>query len=354
MSAESVALAHYRSRAGLADALARAARRLWLRVDRSNIAASWQAQLVDLLVLVNGAQLAAAQAAEEYVDTVLAEQNIGGDAEGRLAPRALAGVASDGRTLDTLLYQPVVATLGAISQGAPVDRALAGGLANLDMICRTQVADIGRAADQVALTARPRVDGYVRMVVGRTCGRCVVLAGRHYRWNAGFARHPKCDCIHVPAAEDTADDIRTNPRAWFDSLSSAEQDRQFTTAGARAIRDGADISQVVNARRGAFGLTPAGARITAAEARALRNGLERGRLQAQDVFGHQLFVTTEGVTTRGVAGRRLGARTDRVKVDGARYTSARAPRLMPESIYQIAGNDRPEALRLLRRFGYIT
>lgn len=29
-------------------------------------------------------------------------------------------------------------------------------------------------------------------------------------------------------------------------------------------------------------------------------------------------------------------------------------RVMPESIYQIAGDDREEAIRLLRRFGYIT
>lgn len=161
--------------------------------------------------------------------------------------------------------------------------------------------------------------------------------------------------MHVPAGEDTADDIRTDPRKWFDSLSEAEQNRQFTVAGAQAIRDGANISQVVNARRGAYGLTPAGARITAAEARALRGGRDRGRLEAVDVYGRQLFITTEGVTTRGVAGVRLGAKETGVKrPSGGRYRSARPPRLMPESIYQIAGDDRAEALRLLKRFGYIT
>ncbi|GAB3817687.1 VG15 protein [Micromonospora zhanjiangensis] len=349
-AAEQVALAHYRQRRQLIDALAAVARRAWRRVDRDDIARSWAAQLVEVVALTNAAQLAAARTADDYLDQVLDVQGINPAREGRLVPASVAGVASDGRTLAGLLYEPAVGTLSAIKAGADVDRALAGGYALLDMMVRTQLADAGRTADQVALAARRHVGGYVRMVVGNTCGRCVVLAGKWYRYNAGFRRHPRCDCIHVPASEDTGRDIRTNPRAWFDSLSAAEQDKQFTKAGAQAIRDGGDISQVVNARRGAYGLTPAGARITAEEARAIRGGRARGRLEAVDVYGRQLFVTNEGVTTRGLAGRRLGAR------DGSkqgRYRAAKTPRLMPESIYQIAGNDRAEALRLLKRFGYI-
>ena len=57
------------------------------------------------------------------------------------------------------------------------------------------------------------------------------------------------------------------------------------------------------------------------------------------MFGRRVFVTTEGTTRRGVAGARLG--------------QARTPRLMPESILEIA-TDREDAVRLLRRFGYIT
>src|SRR4029078_24859 len=114
-------------------------------------------------------------------------------------PAGFAGRASDGGNLASLLYQPAITALMSIGSGAAVDRALAGGRANLDMIVRTQVADAGRGADQAALTARPQVQGYVRQIVGATCSRCVILAGRFYRWNAGFQRHPRCDCIHVPA-----------------------------------------------------------------------------------------------------------------------------------------------------------
>lgn len=142
--------------------------------------------------------------------------------------------------------------------------------------------------------------------------------------------------------------------AYFRSLTRDEQDRAFTKAGAESIRLGADISQVVNARRGALGLTPAGARLTGDEATALRGGRQRGRLEAVDVFGRQLYVTTEGVTVRGSAGVRLGARETGVRRPGDRYKSARPPRLMPESILAIAGDDRDEAVRLLKRFGYIT
>ncbi|WP_432050302.1 hypothetical protein [Verrucosispora sp. NA02020] len=354
MSVEQVAQAHYRQRRRLVDALAAVARLLWVRVDPDDIARSWTGLLAELVPLTNATQLAAARSADGYLDEVLDAQRIDPAREGRLVPAGVAGVASDGRPLASLLYEPAVGALVAIRDGATVERALAGGYAALDTMVRTQVADAGRVADQTALVTRRRATGYVRMVVGRTCGRCVVLAGRHYGWNTGFDRHPHCDCIHVPAADDTADDVRTNPRAWFDSLSAAEQDKQFTKAGAEAIRLGADISQVVNARRGAFGLAPAGARITADEARMLRGGRERGRLEAVDVFGRQLYVTSEGVTTRGQAGIRLGARESGEKRDGGRYRSARPPRLMPESILAIAGSNRNEAVRLLRRFGYIT
>lgn len=148
--------------------------------------------------------------------------------------------------------------------------------------------------------ARRHVAGYVRMLVPPSCSRCVVLAGNFYRFNAGFERHPRCDCRHIPAAEALAGDLALDTRAYFDSLSEAEQRRVFTVAGAEAIRDGADIGRVVNARRGMY--------------------------------------------TAQVGGRRVLATT---AVSGSRV------RLMPETIVRVAPN-RAERLRLLRLHGYIT
>ncbi|GLZ62868.1 hypothetical protein [Micromonospora sp. NBRC 107095] len=353
MGVVELALAHYRRQVSLARMTAREVARLWARVDRQAIGASWAASVPAALQVVSTAQAVAAASSSAYLDDVLEAQDIDPEAEGRIRVDAFAGVASDGRDLAALLYQPAITALAGVKQGATEARSMAAGRLALDLIVRTQVADAGRVADGVAVVARRQVGGYVRLLSPPSCSRCVVLAGKWYRWNAGFERHPRCDCRHIPAAEDTSEELATDPRLYFDSLSEAEQDRVFTQAGARAIRDGADMSQVVNARRGARGLAPAGARLTADEVRILRGGRSRGRLEPTDVFGHDLFITTEGVTTRGVAGRRLGARETGVKREGRRYRSARGVRLMPESIYQIAGGDRDEAIRLLRRYGFI-
>jgi hypothetical protein len=203
--------------------------------------------------------------------------------------------------LDTLLYQPAVTALRAIGSGVDVRRAMTAGQLELDMIVRTQVADAGRVADGVAVTARPTVLGYVRMLSLPSCSRCIILAGRVYRWNDGFLRHPRCDCRHVPAVEDTADDLRTDPREAFNAMDAADQDRIFTKDGAQAIREGGDLLRVVNARRGMY--TAAGKALTRV-----------------------------GTSRRGT-GRRV--------------------RLMPEQIYREADDDRGEAIRLLRLHGYL-
>ena len=118
------------------------------------------------------------------------------------------------------------------------------------------------------------------------------------------------DCIHIPAVEDSADDARTDPIAYFRSLSGAQQDQVFTRAGAQAIRDGADIYQVVDARRGTY------------------------------TAGGRTYTRT-GTTRRGLAGLRLGAR------------GRTAGRLTTDQIYLEAAGDRDEAVRLLELHGYI-
>jgi hypothetical protein len=300
VSAEQVARDHYRARRRLTSVVSDMVRSLWREVAPGDLDASWARLLPQLVLGVSGAQLIAARMADAYISAVLAEQDADPDPVGEIVPAAFAATASDGRPLETLLVNPVTVVKAGIGGGASIDQSMAAGLANLDMLARTQVADAGRAADQVALVARPRVTGYVRMLVGASCSRCVVLAGRRYGWNAGFLRHPSCDCVHVPAVEDRADDVRTDPRGYFNQLDAAEQDKAFTKAGAQAIRDGADIAQVVNARRG---------------------------MQTATAYGREVLATTEA--------------------------AGRGVRLMPQQIYADAGGDRDLAIRLLRRFGYI-
>jgi hypothetical protein len=317
----SVALAHYRRRARMARALERQAVELWRQVERANIARSWSTLMSQLLVTLSAAQAAEALAADAYVAAALAAQGNPAVPVATLNSQGFAGVASDGRTLDSLLMQPVVTTKVGLAQGWALPQAMAYGQAALQMIVSTQLADAGRIADQVSMVSH-HSQGYVRMVVGRTCSRCVVLAGRWYRWNASFQRHPRCDCTGIPAAEDAAGDLRTDPAAYFRSLSHAEQDKLFTQAGAQAIRDGADMSQVVNVRR--------------------KNALYAAGGQR---------LTREGVTRRSLYG---GYYIDDAGNLRKRPRGVKAPpRLTPEEIYRQSGGDRDEALGLLRRYAYL-
>lgn len=295
MAVERIAAAHADQQKSLARRAARELGRLWRQIDQGAIAASWRRLLPQALAVLTVAQGAAADASGAYADALLVEYGLPVETAGRVRPGAFAGVASDGRDLAGLLYQPAITALAQIADGTTPARGLLSGQVALDMIVRTQVADAGRVADGVALVARPGLTGYVRVLSLPSCARCVILAGRRYGWNAGFRRHPRCDCRHVPIAGFVPDDVRVRPRAYFDSLPAAEQDRVFTRAGAEAIRDGADIARVVNARRGL------------------------------------------------------------VEADGRLFTTERAgrrSRLMPEQIYRDA-KDRDDAIRLLRLHGFI-
>ena len=239
-----------------------------------------------VVAVVTAAQVQAATEAERAVDEILTEQGIDAVSAYALAPESLAGVASDGRDLRSLL-------------------ALAQTADQFDTIVETQLADVGRQATTATMTARPQVSGYVRMVEPGACSRCIILAGRWYRWSTGFDRHPRCRCTHIPSQENVAGDYRTDPAALFESMSAAEQDKAFGKAGAEAIRAGADMGQVVNARRG---------------------------MRTAQMAGREVTITREGRTRREVA--------------------YKAERLMPETILQIA-DDRQDAVRLLSLYGYI-
>jgi hypothetical protein len=303
---------HYRRQQQLTLATVAATRRVWSQVE--GLDSSWPTLGARLTVLLTAAQLAAARSSAEYVPEVLASLGVTAEPVAAVSAGAFAGAASDGRPLDTLLYGAVTTAKRAVGRGVPNRDALAAGGRFLDLAVQTQVADAERAATGVQIAVRPDVGGWVRMVNLPSCSRCVVLAGRFYKWNRGFLRHPACDCRHIPATEAVADDLRLNPRR----IVKQGQVTGLSEADRRAItEDGADVGQVINARRG---------------------------METASVYGRRLKVTNEGVTRRGVAGRVMNEQGDSYQ---------QTPRLRPEAIYQIAGDDRDEAIRLLRRFGYV-
>lgn len=321
---------HYQRLQRLQAVVVASARRAWRRMEPTG---NWGEQYrrdvgPKLTALLVASQVAAATQADAYMAEVLNELDFGPPATpGVLNPRAFGGWAGDGRSVTTLMEGAVVRAAKAAATDVTAEQALAEAEAWIDMVAQTLISDATRAAEAAALAPREWVEGYVRMLNPPSCSRCVILAGKFYLYNEGFERHERCDCVHIPAQEADYTDLRVNPDRYFQSLTESEQDRIFTNAGAQAIRDGADIGQVVNARRG----------MRTAQQNP-RGWIPKGRLQRTDVFGRGVFITTEGVTRRGGARKAMGGRP---------------VRLMPESIYEIA-TDRADAIRLLGLYGYIT
>lgn len=277
----------------------RAARKSWRKVDPSYISESWRESAAPLSPVVSGVQTQAAIAGSEYAAASLAEQGIYRTPQAFVAPQAFAGFAPDGRSLDGLLSFPAVRAKVLIAGGMSAPDALGKAGQLLDRIVTNVAADTARQSASVDIATR-RGTGYVRVIVGETCRDCIVLAGRFYRWNAGFARHPGCDCIHEPTTKALSEGQVADPYAHFHSLTREEQDALWGEADAQALRDGADIYRVYNAGRN-------------------RRGAPK-------------MTTTEGTSRRGY---QRGQR-----------------RLTPDGIYKQAGS-REEALQLLEQHGYI-
>lgn len=295
------AVSHYKAMQRLQALVVLTAADLWAEVSLADLSGSWAAQVPLLVPVLTGVQVKAASAGASYGAQTLADQGLYEAPQHFVNPTGFSGIASDGRSLEGLLYAPVPHVKTLIAGGMDPKQALRQGGKFLTTLTRTQVADAGRAAAGVD-TATKRQVAYVRMLNPPSCSRCSILAGRVYRWNAGFQRHPKCDCVHVQTTQVHAaktEGLVHDPYEYFKSLSPEDQDKAYTKAGAQAVRDGGDIFQVVNSRRG---MKPGG-------------------------------ITTAGTSRRGNFGRN-------------------GPRLTPEAIYG-KGLSREATLAELERFGYI-
>jgi hypothetical protein len=232
------AVKHYKQMQRLQGIVVLAGAQLWAEVSLSDLSGSWAAQVPLLVPALAAVQVKAAEAGASYGAETLAQQGLYEAPERFVNPAAFAGYASDGRTLEGLLYAPIPHVKTLIAGGMSPNRAIQQGGKFLTTLTRTQVADSGRAAAGVDTATRKNV-GYVRMLNPPSCSRCSILAGRFYRWNNGFNRHPKCDCVHVQTTAKAAaesEGLVHDPYEYFQSLSAAEQDRVYTKAGAQAIR----------------------------------------------------------------------------------------------------------------------
>lgn len=259
-------------------------------------------------------QLAAATAAVRTMAVL-------GESEPQVNPRAFAGVSSAGFSL----AEPLVSTIdyrvpAPTAEPLPPpwwDTEVDSFMAEVEQLIEAEVQDAARSAFQAELFAGPDWTNYVRVLAPPSCKRCAILAGRIYRDNEGFDRHPGCDCQHWPVTSwEEAE--QQGLVISFEDLFERGEVRGLSEADERAIRDGADPVQVVNATAGT-------------RQPGITNAL------TTEVFGRKVKATTYGTTKRSA---------------WRKANPSRPVRLRPESIYRFA-RDREDALRLLRLYGYL-
>lgn len=288
--------------------------------------AVWRDAVADVGAGLLEAQRTSVELADRYLDDVLAAQKLDAAADARVAVDEFVDQTDGGGSwLRNLVYAPPATYSNAIEAGALAGEAAARARFVAAAVVLNGVRDMARAADITAALTRPSVYAYVRALRGVSCGRCAVLAGRHYRTGRSFKRHPQCDCYMIPTREDTATSWTTSPRRYFNRLTPEQRVQVFGEGGAQAIAAGADISQVVNAYDG---------------------------VQVVQSFGREIRATTSGTTRRGLYGGY------EVRPDGSlvKRSGPAPPRLLPDEIFAEAEHEgwtREQTLTALQRFGYV-
>lgn len=291
--------------------------------------AGWSLVGPTIAAIIADSQRKIAKRADAYIPAILAATD-----QARYVPavaesniQELVGLTGAGLPVYESLSVATIRAKQAVAENLTPVQALESAGTWLSMATSTILADTMRSAESIGRYTRNV--GYVRMVNGGACGRCVVLAGKHFKTNQGFLRHPRCRCTHIPANENIAGDWQTEPRAYFDSLTPEQQVKLMGgKANAQAVIDGADMGRLINAYR-----PNAGMRLAQMGSVRVVDGMKFSNRESVAVF----FGTKRSATT----GRRL------------REVSVSTPRrLMPETIAQLAKDD-ADRIRLLKRHGWI-
>ena len=225
----------------------------WAQLGKGDLDAAWRRVGPRVKLALVFSQRQAAQGAAEYVDHALSAQ---GAQPARLASvpaDAFAGYAADGRNLEGALVQPFLGVKADIRRGLEPQHALDRGERRMLTLVRGEVGNTARVADGTAIALEPEAHGYVRRVGVPACGRCLVLAGKFFARNAGFKRHPRCDCTHVPVIRKWA---ASSPDALLDRMTPEQRVKALGPDAAKAVASGADLQSVVNATTVRRGLSP--------------------------------------------------------------------------------------------------
>lgn len=190
----------YRHQQQIAAATVGSATKLWRRMDQRRFFGlmspdfnrGWAEVGPQINEVVRVGRAAAAASAAQYTPALLAETGQVSPAFGSINTVAFLASAPDGRSMSTLLDESVVHAKTAVKNGASASKALSMTETWLSGMLLTVMADTRRGVVGADIAQRPAIAGYTRMLNAPSCSRCVILAGRYFKWNQGFQRHPRC------------------------------------------------------------------------------------------------------------------------------------------------------------------
>jgi hypothetical protein len=313
---------YYRAQQRIVRVAVDQAQTAWRQLDPREASASWVEEVrPQVVTAVEEAQQESAALAPLYIAGTLLAAGAVSAPLALLVASAFVGLAANGLLISALMDFAFGYYRRAKAADVPETEARALGLAKLLTYVSTETDDTARLAVHVGAVVEPEIAGYERVVTLPACGRCILLSGRLYRYSTGFLRHPRCDCSMRPVTSEQWREGGTSrsPQALFDGMTRAQQDKAFGKGEAAAIRAGADIGRVVNARRAG---------------------------QVYVAGGYEL--TREAITSRGI-GRQLGA----LAKQGGRYRRSQVPRPTAAQLVNAMGGNQEELIRQLRRFGYL-
>src|SRR5690242_6584402 len=146
-SVRDIALAFQAAQARRVRLTANEVQRLWAQLDRRDLSGSWEASVGPRVVrAITAGQLSTAAAADDYVDEVVDAEGADPARAGRVRPEAFAGLAADGRSLDSLMLLSVITTKQGIAGGLSTDDALMRGLNQALRLGSSEAAQAGRSA----------------------------------------------------------------------------------------------------------------------------------------------------------------------------------------------------------------
>lgn len=201
--------------------------KLWPALDWARLDASYPAFAVQVGQLVRINRQTSAGLAAQYLRAFRKAHGVPGELKVVFAQPLIVD-----QFATSLRVTSVVAAKGAASRGVLADLAMSDAFTQSSGAMARLVLDAGRTTTLDTISADPRASGWQRVLGGKGCDFCAMLAGRgavYGEAGADFASHDHCGCSaepvyggagksvrdYVPTARNISDADRARVRAYL-------------------------------------------------------------------------------------------------------------------------------------------